>query len=533
VSALALVVLGLGAGAYRASLRRDPLEGLPTVVVHRAPVHARVVEDGEIESAEKTIVECELEAVRFRNAGRELQASDSSMIIELIPQGTEVKKGDVLCRLASSDYEELVRLQQIEYEEDVAQYRAAQLELERLELEMLEYRDGTRPQTEEQLLAAITLGLANVRRQEDRLGWVEQMVRIGYMPASRLASERVNMVQYRLELTQARLAHASFVQYKAPAAIAQIQGQIDRARSELSFQKSRALRDEQDLARYREQVERCTIRAPHDGVVIYARQDDDDVPIDLGTIVRKDQDLFYLPNLEKMEVHARLHETVLDRVRPGMPALAQVGALPGVVLEGEVVSVAPLPMQVRSRYQTDVKNYIGRIRLHSSPRGLMPGMTAQVEILTVSRPDALVIPPAALVVEAGRRLCYIVEGSILRRREVEIGACLPDRLEVIAGLSEGERVVAIPAQVDAGLVAPLPGLPAADEDPGGAALAPAPRPALRAPHPRAGTAPRDDGRALGSREPVPGRRPDRPAAQSTRARAASFLAASRATARMG
>lgn len=451
-AALALAAAGLGLGAYRASLRRGLPEDLPTAVVRRAGVRARVVEDGEVESAEKTTVECKLEAVRFRNNGRELQANGSSMIIELIPQGALVEKGEVLCRLASSDYEELVRLQQIEYQEDLAQFRAARLDLERLELQMREYREGLRPQTDEQMLGEIRMAQADIQRQGERLRWAEQMAEIGYLSPGRLASERVTLLRLELALDQARLARENFVKFAAPAAIAQIQGQIDRARSELSFQESRVRHDAEQLALYRKQVERCTIRAPHAGMVIYARQDRNDIPIDLGTTVRKDQDLFYLPNVEKMEVHAQLHESVLSRVRRGMRATAQIEAFPGVSLEGEVVSVSPLPAPIRSRYQTDVKNYIARVRLDSVPSGLLPGMTARVEILTSWKPDALVIPPDALVAGDGRPYCYVTDGTTLRRREVELGECLPDRLEIVAGLSEGERVVTAPSRIDADLV---------------------------------------------------------------------------------
>jgi HlyD family secretion protein len=456
---LGLAAVGAGVIAYWASLRRGHLDDLTTVVVRRAPLQATVVEDGEFQSAERTTVECKLEAVGFRNAGRELRTDGSSVIIELVPQGTLVQKGDVLCRLASSDYEELVRLQEIEYQEDAAECRAARLDVERHELALREYREGIQPQTEEQLLGAIRLAEADAQRQADRVLWSQEMADLGYVPPGRLAAEQVSAIRFKLALEQAERAYENFVRFKAPAAIAQLQGQLDRARTELSFQEGRLRRNAQQLAKFQEQVERCTIRAPHAGYVIYARQRDD-IPLELGTTVRRRQDLFYLPNLDKMEVHAELHETVLDRVRPGMPAMVRAEAFPNAVMKGEVIAVAPLPIQVRSRYQTEVKSYVGRVRLESIPRGLLPGMTARVEILTDSKPDALLIPPTAMVIEEGQPVCYVADGEAFQRREIEIGACLPDRLEVLAGLSEGERVVATPHLIDTDLLAPPAGSPA-------------------------------------------------------------------------
>jgi HlyD family secretion protein len=205
---------------------------------------------------------------------------------------------------------------------------------------------------------------------------------------------------------------------------------------------SRLRNNEKQLANYREQVERCTIRAPHDGFLIYANEDDDDTRVELGSTVRQRQDLFFLPDLGRMEIRTTLNETMVRRVEPGMTARVRVEALPHALLEGEVVSVAPLPMSKRSWAQSDdIKNFEARVELHAIPEGLMPGMTAEVEIQTAHRQDALVIPPQALTVEDGREVCYVARGGRLERRKVRIGASNPEMIEVLDGVEEGERVV--------------------------------------------------------------------------------------------
>ena len=49
-------------------------------------------------------------------------------------------------------------------------------------------------------------------------------------------------------------------------------------------------------------MELCTIRAPHDGFVIYANDQRRDIRIEEGMYVRQKQDLMYLPDLNEMEV---------------------------------------------------------------------------------------------------------------------------------------------------------------------------------------------------------------------------------------
>ncbi len=228
----------------------------------------------------------------------------------------------------------------------------------------------------------------------------------------------------------------------------------------MSFHETRVKRDHEQLAEYQEQVDHCTIRAPHAGFLIYANEDDDAM-IELGTVVREDQDLFYLPDLSQMEVKVQLHETVVNRVETGMPVRVKVEALPNVELEGEVVAVAPLPMSKRSWYQSDeIKNFEARVQLHVIPRGLMPGMTAQVEILTARSDESLVIPPQALTVEQGQDVCYVARADGLRRREVTIGQYHHDMIEVTEGLSEGDQVVMEPNRIDRTLIV------ASDDDAG-------------------------------------------------------------------
>ena len=68
--------------------------------------------------------------------------------------------------------------------------------------------------------------------------------------------------------------------------------------------------------RSRSRLDNCTIRAPHDGFVIYANNPDRQLFIEPGLPVRERQQLFYLPDLNDMEVVAMLHESIVNQVDP-------------------------------------------------------------------------------------------------------------------------------------------------------------------------------------------------------------------------
>jgi membrane fusion protein (multidrug efflux system) len=71
---------------------------------------------------------------------------------------------------------------------------------------------------------------------------------------------------------------------------------------------------------------------------------------------------------------------------------------------------------------------------------LKPGMFLNVRLARDER-DALMIPEAALMPEQRRQFLYVVEDGRALRREVRIGRREPGRVEVIAGLKPGDRVV--------------------------------------------------------------------------------------------
>ena len=99
-----------------------------------------------------------------------------------------------------------------------------------------------------------------------------------------------------------------------------LEGAVQGARSTLEYQDLRLQRNQDRLATLEKQVENCTIRAPHDGFVIYANNADRQLFIEPGMPVRQRQPLFYLPDLNDMEVVAMLHESIVDQVDPGMRA---------------------------------------------------------------------------------------------------------------------------------------------------------------------------------------------------------------------
>lgn len=144
------------------------------------------------------------------------------------------------------------------------------------------------------------------------------------------------------------------------------------------------------LAQARVDLERTEIRSPVSGVVIKRS-------VDVGQTVAASlqaPELFIIArNLSDMQVEVSIDEADIGRVRPGQPVSFTVDAFPGRVFEGRVATVRKAAQNV-----SNVVTYTVVVAFSTGGAAgqLLPGMTANVRIVTDVREHALKIPNAAL-----------------------------------------------------------------------------------------------------------------------------------------
>jgi HlyD family secretion protein len=395
---------------------------------------------GRLDSSKKTVVRCELENIAGGGAG-----TGASVILSLLPEGTAVKAGDVLARLDASTYDEMYRQQTITVEQAKASHLQAQLNLEIALMSVREYREGMVQEMLKGMEGAIALADSDLSRATQRLAWTKRMNEKGYASFAQIMSDQdaVSRMGYAMKRQVAALG--LFKRFTEPKTIKTLQGQVKSAETVLGNETLRLQRQLERLAKLKSQVDRCTIRAPQDGVLFYYKGEGDrrTVQIDEGLEVRQKQPLFYLPDLRTMEVVAALNESVVDRVRPGLPAKVTFEALPKLSLTGRVVSISQIPVRQNERGE-DIRYFISTIKLDQSSPHLKPGMTTLVEIALARQDDVLAIPHQAIRSDHGKKFCYLARDDELERREVKIGHDTCDMVEVLRGLDEGDLVALDP-----------------------------------------------------------------------------------------
>lgn len=443
VAALATIGAACWTSSYQHT--RPPAEKYALADVRRTDLHPALTASGRVESSKRTVIECELENITIGVLGERLAAGGASVLLSIVPEGTVVHQGDVLAVLDSSDYEELLRQQKMTVERSRADHRQSQLNLEIAKLAVSEYRDGSMAEAVKDFQGSLALRESELERIKDRLEWVRRMKLKGYVPSSQVTNEEFNFARAVFAFGQEKAAYELYSRWMAPRSLKVLENQVLGATATFDYQQSRLNRNLERLARLEKQVDRCTIRAPHDGFVIYANDQRRDIRIETGMFVRQKQDLMYLPDLTQMEVVTSLHESVLPDVARGMRARVFVEGMANRRIEGNVTRIAAVPT---FNWRSDVRYFDGIVKLEDPPRGILPGMSAQVEIELDRKEQVLAVPTEAVAHEDGREFCYVAHEGGLERREIKLGEGTMDLLEVSEGLREGEQVVLNPVLPD-------------------------------------------------------------------------------------
>jgi hypothetical protein len=135
-----------------------------------------------------------------------------------------------------------------------------------------------------------------------------------------------------------------------------------------------------------------------------------------------------------------VHESSLQKIRPGLPVRITVDALPDQNFTGKVVSIAPLPDPQSMFMNPDLKVYDAVINISDASELLRSGMTCTAEIVVDHYLSATYVPIQSVVRVGGQTVAYVKSGSKLELRPVEIGLDNNVMVRIVSGLMPGEMV---------------------------------------------------------------------------------------------
>ena len=416
------------------SLLKGPELGIVPFDVKNGALPITVTDKGSLESSKNQDVLCLVEG--------------STTIISIVSEGTPVKKGDLVCELDSASLKDQLTNQQIATQSAEASYQNAKLTREVAEIAVREYEEGLYKQDLATSLGEITLAKADLSRADDRLNWAIRMYEKGYVSKASKVSEELNYQKANFALEQAESKLNVLENYTKAKTIKELRSDVEKAKSDELAKEQTFQLEKTKEAKLVKQIENCKLFAPGDGIVVYANDPmksfgNNQPQIEEGATVRERQKIFSLPDIGRMQVNTKVHESKIDKIERGMRAKIRVDAFSEKELSGTVTDVAPLP-DPTSFFSSDIKVYTTKVRIDNPLPGLRPGMNAEVTILVSRKENVLSVPMEAVLEYGGKDHLAVRTPTGYERREVELGENNDKFVEVTKGLTAGSIVALNP-----------------------------------------------------------------------------------------
>ena len=468
--ALALAAAAGGAALLARRGGSDPSDAAPWARAQRGPLVVDLAEDGEIKPAEQLTIKSEVE-------GRH-------SILYIIPEGTMVKKGDLLVELdVATTVDEKVNqeiavtnaasaLEMKREDLEIARNQAASdVELAEQDLafareDLVKYEEGEYPNKLDETKGSVTLAEQELEQAKEKYEWSRKLHAEDFLSESELKGDELSWRHKELALATARGNLALLETYthrrelaKLRSDVRQKEAALDRVRrkaassilqeeSSLRARESEFNRQRQKLEKLEEQIAKAKIYAPMAGQVIYSTSNqrpwENSEPLKEGVEVWERRDLIILPTADTFVASTVVRESALKSLSTGMPVRVTCDAIPGKEFSGTLSRIAPMPDNGRRWMNPDIKEYPAEVRIDGGVGELKNGMGCRLRILLAEYEDAVSVPVQCVVRVGGRPCVWVRTPRGPERRAVETGLDNNRFVRILSGLEGGEEVLLVP-----------------------------------------------------------------------------------------
>lgn len=422
-----------------------------------------------------------LEAVNEQVVYNELQGT--ARIIYIIPEGTYVKKGDLLVELDAGEAEDQLTQQQIQYENSLAKKVAsenaliitkstvesdissAELDVQFAEMDLRKFESQERAQQLRNAEIEIITARESLKIAEEKLHWSELLTEKDFETKSNLDKDRLAVTNQKLALEKAESELLMLKEFDLDKLQAKYESTLEESRKELERVRkqgeSKIAQAEADLRsaeatldlnrskldKQKTQLQATKLYAPQDGLVVYASNANrysNESLIEAGATVRQRQELVKIPDISEMKVSIKVHESHISMIREGLPAFVVLDSLPDQRFRGTISKVAILPDKQSSWANPNLKVYNTEIVVVDPLPDIKPGVSARAEIVVAQLQDVITVPIQAVTTRHGKQVCYVRSLTGPQPREVEVGLFNNRLIEIRSGLAPGDEILLAP-----------------------------------------------------------------------------------------
>ena len=408
---------------------------------------------------------------------------NSATITFIVDEGTKVKAGDVVLRLAQDELERKIREDELELltaenaltaakneleiqqSANESEVSAAQLEVELAVLTLQQWRDGDLVSKRQELTLEKEKALRNLDRLKDKFESAERLLKEEFISKDEYELDRINLIEAEANLKMADLAIVVYENYEYKREEAEKSSAVQQAQDELERVQNRHKADiaskqadvakaqgqfdirAAELAKLKQDLANCTIVAPAEGLVVYYSsleqngwRSDREVP-QIGGELRGSEPIMILPDTSQMIAAVKVNEALSGLIKPGQRATVISDAMPDTGIQGEVLGIGVLASTYGWR-DPNRRDYTVRVKLSNGHElGLKPSMRCSAQIHLGRVENALFVPIQAVFRSGGRAFVYVPQDGGYAQKQVEMGRVSELNVELLSGVAEGDTVL--------------------------------------------------------------------------------------------
>jgi HlyD family secretion protein len=310
-----------------------------------------------------------------------------------VKAGDAVKKGQVLAHVESPE----LKSRLVQERSTLASLKSA------LERQKIDARQDTIKNAHAIDLLEVRLSAARRLAERAQMAYDEKIL---------------NKNDYEKSKDDVKIAELELKNTQETAKLAIETADFDIKSRQLAFDRQGSLAEE-----LQRQVDGLAIAAPFDGAVASLSVQDRDA-------VAANQPIVTVVNLSQFEVEITLPENYAAEVTPG--TAAQI-LYEGKEYAGHVTGMSP---EIRDSQGHGTVAFEG-----SPPAGLRQSQRVSVRMVFETKSNVLKVPRGPFLESGGGRQIYVVENGVATKREIAVGAVSVSEVEIVKGLSAGEKVI--------------------------------------------------------------------------------------------
>jgi HlyD family secretion protein len=398
-----------------------------THTITRGDLVVSVIEQGTLESSNNTEILCKVRGF--------------STVTWVVEGGTFVQPGDELVRLDTKLIEEQLSRTKTSTFEAMSMLERTRADAEKAEIAIDAYVKGRYRSELQGLERQAEVAERNLRVAEKMQAYSNTLFQQGYVTELEVEANAYSLEQAKLVLEVNRTQINVLKEYKKQMQMETMQGNLKATTTKVQSDEAALRMEESRKTRVMQELEDCVITAERSGLVIYPTAEawKETPDISQGVTVRKDQVLLLMPDLSKMQVKVGIHESIIDRVKPGLTARI---TMPDQTLEAKVTTVASVTRPA-GWWTGNVVKYDTIIELPEAER-LKPGMSAEVEVIMARHEDVITIPIAAVVATEKGDICWVKTAEGTQQRLLKLSDTNDVSIVVEDGVLEGDEVILNP-----------------------------------------------------------------------------------------